>query len=103
MRILKPDLKITDLDFDDGISCSDKVILRSISARLRWYLDSRLSIFFPLSILGRDTLPKEIIGPFEFGEFREIEKSLDSNEMLEEGKALLEIFRKNKNKIPYCK
>ncbi|CAG8796122.1 35920_t:CDS:2, partial [Racocetra persica] len=74
---------------------------------------------------GRGTLPKEVVGPFEFGEFREIEKSftkayrekkdikelkleehqggLDSNKMLEEEKTPLEIFRENKNKILYCK
>ncbi|CAG8839809.1 25211_t:CDS:2, partial [Racocetra persica] len=28
---------------------------------------------------------------------------LDSNEILEEGKTPLKIFRENKNKIPYCK
>ncbi|CAG8581067.1 9923_t:CDS:2, partial [Racocetra fulgida] len=70
-----------------------------------------------------DTLSKEIVGPFEFGKFREIEKkytkrkkqdinelkadefqgTIDGNKMLEDGKTPLEIFRKNKNKIPYCK
>ncbi|CAG8750958.1 29374_t:CDS:2, partial [Racocetra persica] len=73
----------------------------------------------------RCTLPKEVVGPFEFEEFREIKKSftkayrekknikelkleehqgdLDSNEILEEEKTPLEIFRENKNKILYCK
>ncbi|CAG8742391.1 3906_t:CDS:2, partial [Racocetra persica] len=68
------------------------------------------------------TLPKEITSLFEFGEFREIEKKytkkrkldinelkanehsskIDSNEMLLDNKTPLEIFKENKNKIPYC-
>ncbi|CAG8813038.1 451_t:CDS:1, partial [Racocetra persica] len=70
---------------------------------------------------GRGTLPKEITGLFEFGEFREIEKKyikkrkldinelkanehssrIDSNKMLLDNKTSLEIFKKNKDKIPY--
>ncbi|RIB29671.1 hypothetical protein C2G38_2027539 [Gigaspora rosea] len=70
----------------------------------------------------RGEYPKEIVGPFEFGEYRELEgfkqnkKDINeykadeyeggiesNNKLLNENRTLLEIFKANKDKIPYCK
>ncbi|RIB17314.1 hypothetical protein C2G38_2142657 [Gigaspora rosea] len=70
----------------------------------------------------RGKYPKEIVGPFEFGEYRELEGSkqnkkdineykadeyesgIESNDiLLYENKTLLEIFKANKDKILYYK
>ncbi|KAF0453395.1 hypothetical protein F8M41_001759 [Gigaspora margarita] len=70
----------------------------------------------------RGKYPKEIVGPFEFGEYQELEGSkqnkkdinkykadeyeggIESNDMLlYENKTPLEIFKANNDKISYCK
>ncbi|KAF0558240.1 hypothetical protein F8M41_009967 [Gigaspora margarita] len=69
---------------------------------------------------SRVEYPKEIVGPFEFSEYQKLEDSrrnkkdineykaneyeggIESNKMLD-NKTSLEIFKENKDKIPYCK